>query len=483
MPRRHADLTAIAWRAMVAYGLEPAFPPAALDEIAELRGPAVADAAIGDLRRLPWFSIDNDDSRDLDQLTAAEPLADGAVRLRVAIADVDALVAPGSAVDGHAGRNTTSVYTAARIFPMLPERLSTDLTSLAEGEDRVAVVTEIDVDGGGEVLRSALSRALVHNHAKLAYDSVAAWLEGSAPLPAAAARVPGIDAQLRLQDGLAERLRRVRHERGALDLETIEPKVVLQGGNVVELQQVRKNRARNLIEDVMIAANGATARYLADRGLPSLRRVVRTPRRWDRIVALAAGLGTDLPDDPDAAALERFLVARRGADPLRFPDLSLAIVKLIGAGEYVAEPPGGTSPGHFGLAVRDYVHSTAPNRRYPDLVTQRLLKAAIAGTAAPYDLATLGAIATRCTVQENAADKVERQVRKSAAALLLSSRIGARFDAIVTGASSKGTWARALDPPVEGRVVHGFEGLDVGDRVRVKLVSVDVERGFIDFVR
>jgi exoribonuclease-2 len=302
-------------------------------------------------------------------------------------------------------------------------------------------------------------------------------------LPAAAASVAGIDAQLRLHDTLAQTLRQVRHEQGALDLETIEPQVMMRDGDVVELRQVPKNRARQLIEDVMIAANGVTARYLAERGLPSLRRVIRSPRRWDRIVELAASAGTELPALPDARALERFLVERRRADPLRFPDLSLQIVKMMGAGEYVAEPPGTESAGHFGLAVRDYVHSTAPNRRYPDLVTQRLLKAAIGGAAAPYDLATLGAIATHCTAQENAADKVERQVRKSAAALLLSSRLGERFDAIVTGASPKGTWARALRPPVEGRIVHGFAGLDVGDRVHVKLVGVDVERGFIDFVR
>jgi exoribonuclease-2 len=302
-------------------------------------------------------------------------------------------------------------------------------------------------------------------------------------LPDAAARVSGLDAQLRMQDDVARVLRAVRHEHGALDLETIEPKVEMRDGRVVALRPLAKNRARMLIEDVMIAANGATARFLVERGFPSLRRVIRAPRRWDRIVALAATLGTELPRTPDAAALEAFLVVRRQADPLRFPDLSLDVVKMLGPGEYVAEAASVESAGHFGLAVRDYVHSTAPNRRYPDLVTQRLLKAAIARAAAPYDLAALGEIAAHCTAQENAADKVERQVRKSAAALLLSSRLGERFDAIVTGASPKGTWVRALTPPVEGRVVHGFEGLDVGDRVTVKLVGVDVDRGFIDFVR
>jgi exoribonuclease-2 len=483
MARRHADLGAIAWRAMLTYGLEPAFSPAAEAELATLRGPAVvAGPGIADLRALPWFSIDNDDSRDLDQLTVAEPLADGVVRLRVAIADVDALVARDSAIDAHAQHNTTSVYTAARIFPMLPERLSTDLTSLNADEDRLAVVTDIDVDTAGAIVRSAVSRAVVRNHAKLAYDSVAAWLDGSGPMPQAAARVPGIDVQLRLHDGVAQTLKRVRHEHGALDLETIEPQVLMRDGEVVELRRVEKNRARELIEDVMIAANGVTARFLAERGFASLRRVIRSPKRWDRLVVLAHDLGTELPRTPDAPALEAFLVARRRADPLRFPDLSLSVVKMMGAGEYVAEDAGTESAGHFGLAVRDYVHSTAPNRRFPDLVTQRLLKAAIAAAPTPYDVATLEQIATHCTMQENAADKVERQVRKSAAALLLSTRLGSRFDAIVTGASPKGTWARALNPPVEGRVVHGFEGLDVGDRVQVKLVSVDVDRGFIDFV-
>ncbi len=468
---------------MVERGLLPDFSREVLDEAAALVEAARPAPSIRDLRALPWCSIDNDDSRDLDQLTVAEPPSGDVVKILVAIADVDALVKRDSAIDRHARTNTTSVYTAAEIFPMLPERLSTDLTSLNADADRLAIVSDIAVGTDGTILRSAVARALVRNHAKLAYDSVAAWLDGTGSLPPAAARVPGIDAQLRIHDTVAQALKRVRHEHGALDLETIEPKVVMRDGNVVELRRVEKNRAREIIEDVMIAANGVTARFLAERGFPSVRRVIRSPKRWDRIVDLARSLGTELPGTPDAPALEAFLVSRRRADPLRFPDLSLSVVKMMGAGEYVAEPAASTSIGHFGLAVRDYVHSTAPNRRYPDLVTQRLLKAAIARGTPPYDLATLGAIATHCTTQENAADKVERQVRKSAAALLLSSRLGDRFDTIVTGASPKGTWARALTPPVEGRIVHGFEGLDVGDRVTVKLVSVDVERGFIDFVR
>jgi exoribonuclease-2 len=482
---RSDDLGDIARRAMLAYGLEPAFPAAALAEVDAIGGPAAStDPAIRDLRALPWASIDDDESRDLDQLTVAEERPGGVVRLRVAIADVDALVVRGSALDEHARHNTTSVYTAVRIFPMLPERLSTDLTSLAAHADRLAIVIEFDVATDGALSACDVYGARVRNQAKLAYDGVAAWLEDGAAMSPALAAVAGLDAQLRTQDRAAQALRGRRHEEGALELETIEPHTLVRDGRVVGLRQERKNRARLLIEDLMIAANGVTARYLSGRGLPALRRVVRVPERWDRIVALAAGLGTTLPAAPDAKALAAFLSAARQADPLRFPDLSLAVVKLMGAGEYVATAAGATSGGHFGLAARDYTHSTAPNRRYPDLVTQRLLKTALGTVGArAYELADLEEIAAHCTAQENAANKVERRVRKSAAALLLADRVGDRFDAIVTGVSKKGTWARLLEPPVEGRVVRGATGLDVGERVRVALVGVDVERGFIDFAR
>ena len=477
------DLKRIAREAMVERGLEPDFSRDALAELSAIHGPApVTGPGLRDLRDRAWCSIDNDDSRDLDQLTVAEALPDGAVTVFVAVADVDAIVAKDTALDAHARANTTSVYTAAEIFPMLPEKLSTDLTSLNENEDRAAVVVELTVEKDGSLRRSDVYRAAVRNQAKLAYDSVSVGLEGGA-FPARAAAAPGIVEQLRLQDGVAQALRRRRHEEGALDLETIEPRAVFEGDTIVGLAIQAKNRARQLIEDFMIAANGVTARYLADRKVTALRRIVRSPERWQKIVSVAAAYGKRLPAEPDARALEAFLLERQKADPLRFPDLSLVIVKLMGAGEYVVERPGQPPIGHFGLAVRDYAHSTAPNRRFPDLITQRLLKAALASQATPYAASELGTLAAHCTEQEDDADKVERQVRKSAAALLLEQRIGQAFDAVVTGASEKGTWVRVFDPPAEGKLVHGFDGLEVGDKLRVKLISTDVDRGFIDFVR
>jgi len=467
---------------MLERGLLPDFSPAEVAELAEIRLPAT-DGGVRDLRGLLWASIDNDDSRDLDQLTVAEASPGGVVRALVAVADVDALVAKGSAIDAHARANTTSVYTAAEIFPMLPERLSTDLTSLADGQDRLAVVVELSLAGDGSLASSDVFRAVVHNRAKLAYDAVAAWLEGKGAMPEPVAATPGLEANLRLQDEMAQKLRALRHEHGALDLQTIETRPVFEVDQLRDLAVEEKNRAKELIEDFMIAANGVTARFLEERRIPSIRRIVRTPKRWDRIVEVAAQLGERLPASPDPRALSGFLARRRAADPLRFPDLSLTIVKLLGSGEYVVEVPGAQAPGHFGLAVKDYTHATAPNRRFPDLITQRLLKAALAGIPSPYDEEELAELATHCTRQEDAANKVERQVEKSAAALLLVSRIGERFDAIVTGASSKGTWVRVFRPPVEGKLVAGFEGIDVAHRVRVELVSADVERGFIDFRR
>ncbi len=478
-----ATLRRIAHRAMLERGLEPDFSPAAMAELARIRATPAAPAAARDLRHLKWCSIDNNDSLDLDQLTVAQPLPGGAVRLLVAVADVDALVVQGSAVDAHAQKNTTSVYTAAEIFPMLPERLSTDLSSLADRQDRLAVVVEMTIKGDGSLDGADLYRALVHNHAKLSYNGVAAWLEGSGPMPAVISTVPGLEDGLRLQDAVAQKLRTLRHEHGALDLQTIEARAVFDADQIRDLADEEKNRAKELIEDSMIAANGVTARFLEDRGFPSLRRVVRTPKRWERIVEVAAELGERLPALPDARSLAIFLAKRQAADPLRFPDLSLAVVKLLGAGEYVVDLPGGSAPGHFGLAVKDYTHSTAPNRRFPDLITQRLIKAALAGAPPPYAADELSELATHCTVQEDAANKVERQVAKSAAALLLSSRVGEQFDGVVTGAAAKGTWVRIFGPPVEGKVVEGSAGLDVGCRVRVQLVGTDVERGFIDFRR
>ena len=469
---------------MIERGLVPDFPRAALAELARITAPAGADASdVRDLRDRLWCSIDNDDSRDLDQLTVAQsPPGDG-TRILVAIADVDALVPNGSALDAHAAHNTTSVYTAGGVFPMLPERLSTDLTSLNEGKDRDAVVVDMTVGADGAVSASEIYRAAVRSHAKLAYEAVGAWLEGRGPAPAALAAVPGLDVQLRTQDRVAQAMRGFRHANGALSLQTIEPRAVFTDGALTDLRLDEPNRAKQLVEDFMIAANGATATFLERRALPSLRRVLRSPERWTRIVEVAREHGGALPGDPDARALEMFLAQRRVADPLRFPDLSLAIVKLIGRGEYVVDRPGRPAPDHFGLAVRDYTHSTAPNRRFPDLVAQRLLKAALANRERAYTADELEGLARHCSTQESAAEKVERQVRKSAAALLLEGRLGEVFDAVVTGASAKGTWARVLRPPVEGRVVRGEERLDVGDRVSVKLVATDAQRGYIDFAR
>lgn len=482
-PSGRQILRHIAHAAMLDRGLLPDFSAAVEREVSALHAAAAvrADGRVRDLRSLLWASIDNDDSRDLDQLSVAEALADGTTCVFVAIADVDALVARGTALNDHARHNTTSVYTAGRVFPMLPERLSTDLTSLGAGEERLAVVVEMQVDASGIVTQSDVYHATVLNRAKLAYDSVAAWLEGAAPPPPAVASVAGLDAQLRLQDATAASLRAQRHKHGALELETIQTHPVFEEDVLRDLLPDRKNRARELIEDLMIAANGATARFLQRHGLPSIRRVLYTPHRWDRIVALAHEVGETLPAVPDALALNAFLGRRRRVDPQRFADLSLTVVKSLGRGEYVAEPVNGSAPGHFSLAVSDYTHSTAPNRRFPDVITQRLVKAAFAGRPSPYSNEQLASLAMHCTVQEDNASKVERRVAKSAAALLLSSRIGEVFDGIVTGAAPKGTWVRIFRPAVEGKITRGYENVDVGHRVRVRLIYTDVERGFIDF--
>jgi len=488
------ELRAIAHDAMLRRGLQPDFSAAVRRQLDTIeRAAAEQGPTIRDLRDLPWCSIDNDDSRDLDQLSVslpAEGSAPGSVRILVAIADVDGLVARDSPIDQRARHNTTSVYTAAGVFPMLPEKLSTDLTSLNEGAERLAVVVDMVVDAEGLVAptdgtdpqhASTVYRARVVNHAQLAYNAVAAWLDADAMAPPKIAALPGLDEQLRLQDRVAQAMKRQRHARGALGLETNETRPVFSDGVLTDLRSDVGNRAKELIANFMIAANGVTARWLEQHKLPSLRRMLRTPARWDRIVALAAQAGETLPEVASAAALDAFLAKRRVADPARFADLSLAIVKLLGSGEYMLSVPGRATPGHFGLAVNDYTHSTAPNRRFPDLVTQRLLKAALDGGPMPYGEAELETLAAHCTVQEDNAAKVERQVRKSAAALLLAERIGQRFDALVTGASAKGTWVRINHPNVEGRVVRGFDGLDVGEKVRVELVAVDAARGHIDF--
>jgi VacB/RNase II family 3'-5' exoribonuclease len=477
---------------MVERGLLPDFSAEALAELKALTAAAGAGqghaapqdgAEARDLTELLWCSIDNDDSLDLDQLTVARQRPDDGVDILVAVADVDSVVRRGDALDEHAGHNTTSVYTAAQIFPMLPDEISTGLTSLNQSAERLALVVEMVTNGDGSLGDSGIYRARVLNKAKLAYSSVGAWLEGKGPEPAAVAAVPGLAENLRLQDKVAQRLKDFRQAHGALTLETTHAVLSFSGDTISGMSAEGKNRAKDIIAGLMISANGATARFLAGKGYPSIRRVVRTPERWDRIVQLAAEHGSKLPEQPDAQSLEQFLTAAKAKDPLRFPDLSLAVIKLMGPGEYVAEAAGDTPPGHFGLAVKDYGHSTAPNRRYTDLVTQRLLKAALGGAPAPYSVDKLNELAQQCTQRENAATKVERQVDKAAAALFLRDKIGAEFDALVTGAGPKGTWVRVVDPPVEGMLAEGAHGADVGDRLRVRLVSVDVERGYVDFAR
>lgn len=482
LTHHRADLATIATWAMFSRGLQPEFPPEVQQQLDSIQGPAQEnDSRIRDLTQLPWCSIDNDDSHDLDQLTVGQPLSHGRLRLFVAIADVDALVPHGSPIDEHARLNTTSVYTSARVFPMLPERLCHNLTSLNPDVDRLAVVCEMDFSDDGLLTNYTLYRALVCNKAKLAYDAVSAWIEDRGELPAAAARIPGMDVQLHQQDTLAQKLRALRRAEGSLELETFQPHALFEGERITDIQLQIHNRARQLIEEFMIATNGCTARFLAEQGKASLRRVVRSPERWLRIVAVAKEYGATLPEIPDARALEVFLSRQHKLDPLRFPDLSLIIVKLMGSGEYVVEEPQSESIGHFGLAVQDYMHSTAPNRRYPDLITQRLIKAALAGSRSPYTKAELVELAYHCTAQEDAAQKVERQVRKSEAALLLHNRIGQRFDALITGINSSGTWVRIFAPPAEGRLIGSLPDLKVGQTLQVKLVSTSVERGFIDF--
>jgi VacB/RNase II family 3'-5' exoribonuclease len=479
------DLKARAHQAMVDAGFRPDFPAEVIGEVKTLKQspPATASPGLQDLRALLWSSIDNDTSRDLDQIEYAEQLPGGARRLLVGIADVDSAVPKDAAPDKQAALETTSVYTGIITFPMLPAELSTDLTSLLEGQDRRAVVIELHVLESGEVVDHAVYPALVRNHAKLAYSSTGAWLEGSGPMPAAVGAVPGMDAQLRMQLELSSQLRGLRKKQGALTFGSIEATPVMENGEVKNMAVSSHSVAQDIIESFMVAANVAMAQYLIGKTSASIRRVVRTPRRWDRIQAIAAQFGVNLPATPNSRALGDFLDRRKAADPLHFPDLSLAVVKLLGPGEYIVESPGGEREGHFGLAVQDYTHSTAPNRRYADLVTQRLLKSAAASTAGPYAQAELAQIADHCTEREDAARKVERLMRKVIAASVMSQRIGEVFDGLVTGASPKGTYVRLLRFPAEGCVVRGAQGIDVGDRVRVRLTSVDVRKGFIDFER
>jgi len=478
-------LRSAAVAAMLKNGFEPDFSPAVMREVRSLDDPSgnPLPPDVRDMRPLHWSSVDNRESRDLDQIEVAERVADGSIRVRIGVADVDTLVHRGSPADEHAAMNTTSVYTGVAVFPMLPDRLSCDLSSLNEGEDRLAVVVEFDVAADGAISNTSVYRALVHNKAKLTYEGVGLWLEDKGPAPPAIAASPELHEQLRIQDEAAQQLRKARSIAGALDFESVEARPVVVNGKVVDLAVIRRNRARDLIEDFMVAANRSVATYLLERGSASLRRVVREPKRWDRIVALAADVGEVLPEKPDNVSLSEFLARRRAADPDHFADLSLSVVKLLGPGIYVLERRLGDrrQTGHFGLAVADYVHSTAPNRRFADLVTQRMLRAATSGGAPPYSDQELIAIASRCTERGEAARKVERTMRKVAGASMLAERVGESFPAIVTSASPKGTYARVLNPPVEGRIVRGGRGLDVGDTVRLKLVVADPVRGYIDF--
>ena len=484
-PPLHFNLIAAAHASMIEHGFQPDFPQGVQTELDTIRTHAEAssglDAAGQDLRGLLWSSIDNDTSKDLDQIEWAEQLPDGRVRVLVGVADVDARVVEGTLIDGHARSETTSVYTGVKVFPMLPTELSEGITSLNENEDRAAIVVEFKVDEAGTVTEGKAYRALVVNRAQLAYNSVGAWLEGNGSAPPKVAANADLAAQLKLQDKAAQAMHGRRYQHGALDLETIETRPVTLAGDVVDLTRLEKNRATSLIEEFMVAANGVIARTFNDANVASIRRVVRTPKRWERIVELAAGLHTTLPAEPDSKALNEFLLAQRDKDPDHFPDLSLAVIKLMGPGEYVLVEPGEASPGHFGLAVHDYTHSTAPNRRFPDMVVQRILKALLRKGEKPYSDDDLNAIAQRCTEMENAARKVEREMSKRIAAVVLHPRIGQNFRAVVTGVNQYGTFVRALDPHVEGMLVRGGHGLDVGDRVNVKLIATDPQRGFIDF--
>ena len=477
------DLQATAKQIMQQRGFEPDFPAEVAAQLASLKGhPQIAPSnGLRDLRNLLWSSIDNDTSRDLDQIEVAEGSSNGDVKVMIGIADVDAFVSKLTPIDQHAARETTTVYTGIRNFPMLPEELSTGITSLLENEDRASLVIEFVVDSGGNLKSSDVYRALVCNKAQLQYNSAGAWLETRAAAPRKVSESKDLQDQLKLQDDVARKLRNQRLQHGALNLQTDETRPLVLNDKVVDVVKQQRNRATDLIEDFMLAANGVVARFLED--VSSLRRIVRTPKRWDRIVELAASKGAKLPAEPDSKALNDFLVSQKSADPDHFADLSLAIIKLIGPGEYVLERAGEVAPGHFGLAVQDYTHSTAPNRRFADMVTQRLIKAKLAGQSNPYSEDELTAIAANCTQKEDAARKVERDMSKRLAAVAMQSRIGQVFDAIVTGVTDHGTFIRILQPHVEGLLAQGAQGCDVGDKLRAKLIRTDPSKGFIDFAR
>jgi exoribonuclease-2 len=481
----HIDLQVMARQIMLEHGFEPDFPATVQMQLADIEArPSLAVPSskdVRDLRNLLWSSIDNDASRDLDQIEVAERIAGGDVKVMVGIADVDSFVAKASPIDDHAAKEATTVYTGVRNFPMLPEELSTGASSLLENQDRLAVVTEFVVDADGKVNSETVYRALVRNKAQLMYNAVGSWLEGAMAAPPKVASSTELQEQLKLQNEVAQALKRKRFLHGALNIDTNEVLPVVLNQQVVDIAKQVRNHATDLIEDFMIGANGVVARLLEK--VSSLRRIVKTPERWDRIVRLAAARGETLPTQPDSKALNDFLLKRKAADPDHFADLSLAVIKLIGPGEYVLERPGDTEQGHFGLAVQDYTHSTAPNRRFADVITQRLIKTFLAGAPGPYSDDELAGIARNCTLKEDAARKVEREMSKRLAAVAMSSRIGETFDAIVTGVTPHGTFVRVMQPHIEGLLTQGHQGLDVGDKLRAKLTRTDVQRGYIDFSR
>lgn len=479
------DLEASAIIALQESGFAPSPPPdiiqAATNSQAQI-ATIDADEEVDDLQSLLWSSIDNRDSRDLDQIAVVEQKSADILRMHVGIADVDCLVPAGSALDAWAAGNATSVYTGGRVFPMLPERLSYDLTSLNEGQERLALVISFDISPQGDLGATQIRRARVCNHKRLDYESLGGWLEGQHDIPAELQEVAHLREQILLQHEASQRLSAERLRRGALDLETTEVRPVVVNGQVVDLEVPHKNPARLIIENTMVSANGVIARFLEAHGYIQIQRLVRSPERWDRIMVLAAEHGVQLPTQADQRALAAFLRAQRESDPSGFAALSLAIVKLLGASQYEVICPG-EEGGHFGLAVSDYTHATAPNRRYVDLIVQRQLKAALLNEANPYTELELEAIARHCTERQQAARGIERRVRKIAVSGWVQAHLGQEFMAIVTGVSPKGSFVRLRDKPVEGRVVKGEEGMDVGEQVRVRLVDFHPERGWIDFAR
>jgi VacB/RNase II family 3'-5' exoribonuclease len=478
------DLVAAAHQEMIDHGFDPDFTPAVAQQLAALKAqpPSIAGPGVRDLRSLLWSSIDNDTSRDLDQAEAAEQVSAG-IRVLVAIADVDTDVPIASPIDKHAAAQTTSVYTGVRVFSMLPEQLSTDQTSLNQDTDRLAVVVDMVVAPDGSIASGVIYRALVRNRAQLAYNGVGGWLEGSSSAPPKVAASADLAAQLKLQDEAAQSLFKERQRLGALNIDRVEAEPLIANGQIHGIDVRKKNRATDLIENFMVAANGVMARTLTSAGVSSIRRVVKTPERWQRIVELAAGYGDKLPAEPDSGALNLFLQKRKASDAVHYQDVSLAVIKLMGPGEYVLSRPGDQDQGHFALAAQDYAHSTAPNRRFADTVTQRLIKAVLAGQPSPYSDPQLDSIARNCTLKEDAARKVERKMNKRIAAVALRHGIGATFSAVVTGVTPKGTFVRVLNPPAEGILIHGQQGVDVGDQLQVKLVHTDVQRGYLDFAR